>query len=72
MKKFEYKQLKRTVDFEYLNELGNEGWELVAIQGDFYFLKREISVVSDKQLLNEIVKQGEHTGTIEETYHHEE
>ena len=72
MKKFEYKQLKRAVDFEYLNELGNEGWELVAIQGDFYFLKREISVVSDKQLLNEIVKQGEHTGTIEETYHHEE
>jgi len=55
MKKFEYKVIKPTFNYrngeqsrrneieQQLNALGQEGWEIVAVNGDFeYVLKREI------------------------------
>ena len=42
MKQFEYKVLTRLVGVEKkLNELGFEGWELVAVECGTYFFKRE-------------------------------
>ena len=42
MKKWEYLERKNPKDEEF-NRLGNEGWELVAIQYDEYFIfKREL------------------------------
>ncbi len=31
---------KGTVKFEYLNQLGNQGWELVAVSATMYTFKR--------------------------------
>ena len=42
MKQFEYKVVTRLVgDENKLNELGFEGWELVAVECGAYFFKRE-------------------------------
>ena len=57
MDKFEYKVIAMTPlysltaeghsvfhnnDVEYLNELGNEGWEVCGVDGNKYLLKRKI------------------------------
>ena len=42
MKRFEYKVVSRLVGVEKkLNELGYEGWELIAADNCTFFLKRE-------------------------------
>ncbi len=42
MKRFEYKVITRILGVEKrLNELGYEGWELVACDGGSYVFKRE-------------------------------
>ncbi len=42
MKQFEYKVLTKLVGVEKkLNELGFEGWELVAYESGTFFFKRE-------------------------------
>ena len=42
MKQFEYKVVTRLVGVEKrLNELGFEGWELVAVESATYYFKRE-------------------------------
>ena len=44
MKQFEYKVITRLVGVEKkLNELGFEGWELVAVDSGTMYLKREIN-----------------------------
>ena len=42
MKQFEYKVVTRLIGVEKkLNELGLEGWELVAAESGTYYFKRE-------------------------------
>ena len=41
MKKFEYKKIFTATE-EQLNQLGQEGWELV-VANDYYIFKREIA-----------------------------
>jgi hypothetical protein len=42
MRKFEYKVINRLVGVEKrLNQLGYEGWELVAYEGGKFIFKRE-------------------------------
>ena len=42
MKQFEYKVVTRLIGIEKkLNELGYEGWELVAVECGTYYFKRE-------------------------------
>ncbi|MBR1414857.1 MAG: hypothetical protein IJ570_03220 [Prevotella sp.] len=42
MKQFEYKVVTRLVGVEKrLNQLGYEGWELIAVESGTYYLKRE-------------------------------
>ena len=42
MKQFEYKVVTRLIGIEKkLNELGYEGWELVAVESGTYYFKRE-------------------------------
>ena len=43
MKQFEYKVVTRLIGVEKkLNDLGFEGWELVAVECGTYYFKREI------------------------------
>jgi hypothetical protein len=45
MKQYEYKVVTRLVGIEKkLNELGFEGWELVAVECGTYYFKREYKV----------------------------
>ena len=45
MKRFEYKVITRIIGVEKrLNELGYEGWELVAFDGTTYVFKREYTI----------------------------
>ena len=42
MKQFEYKVVNRLLGVEKrLNQLGYEGWELIAVESGTYYFKRE-------------------------------
>ena len=67
MKKFEYISVRINVDFDYVNELGGEGWELIGIgnkiEGQVYLFKREIPFVETKKTAKQL---------LQESYKHEE